>query len=286
MNRQVAIFFFGFLCLHGLVSAYSLDVNTSFESFRGMPDGSWNGNNGATIGVNGALSVYDCANVQLGGSYGVFDWDGRGNLVFANPKKTEQIGFLTVGASTSYCNWTGGLVYDRLFTSNFGIYCLDPAIGQLRFQLGYFLDCCDEVGVWGTYGLCTAKEFALGIPTRFRAIGQMNFFWRHQFDCCAETTCWIGMPYQDSLMFPDERAGNLILGFSFRVPLMEQLCLDGNGSYMQARKSPGVVQSRNYGFNVSVGLTYCFNGCERCYDSPYMSLANHSNFFVDTDFNQ
>lgn len=285
MKRQVAIFFFSFLCVSTLLTGYSLEVNTSLDHFRGLPDGSWNGNDGALVAANGSMPLFDCVNLQAGGSYGIYNWDGRNNLVFANPKKVEQVGFLTIGASSSLCEWTGALTYDRMFTKNFGIYALDPSIDQVRFQLGYSF-CFDEVGFWGTANLNTAKENALGIPTSFKAVGQLNLFWRHLFENCAQTTLWIGMPYQNSLMFPNKRAGNVILGLSFRVPLMERLFLDGNGSYMAPRKSSGSVQSRNYGYNICVGFTYCFTDGIECYESPYMSIANHSNFFVDTNVNQ
>ena len=274
-----------FLWIHSLLIGYSLELNTSYDYFRGIPDGSWNGNSGLLLAVNSDIPLFDCVGLQVGGSYGLYNWDGRGNLVFANPKTVEQIGFFTAGLSSSFCQWNGGIVYDRLFTEHFGLYNLDPSIDQLRFQVGYSL-CSDELGIWGTTALTTAHESALGIPTTFKAIGQMNLFWRHFFENCAQTALWIGMPYQNSLRFHHGRAGDFIAGFSFRVPLSEQLSLDGNGSYMAARSSPGVTQSRNYGSNICVGLTYWFTDDDLGCTSPYMSIANHSNFFVDTNVNQ
>ncbi|MDP1835415.1 MAG: hypothetical protein Q8K75_05740 [Chlamydiales bacterium] len=285
MKRPFAIFFFSFFLVHALVAGNSLEVNTSVDYFRGLPTGSWNGNHGALVAANAGYSLTECLDAQFGGSYGVYNWDGRGNLVFENPKETEQVGFLTGGASYLYGDWTAGLTYDRMYTKNFGIYALSPVIDQIRFQFGY-TRFCEEFGLWGTTSVNTSYETALGIPTNFKAIGQLNLFWRHQFDNCTHTKLWIGMPYQDSLMFPGERAGNVILGFSFRVPLCGQVFIDGNGSYMAARKAPGVVQSRNYGFNMCLGLTYCFDNGNWCYSTPYMSIANHSNFFVDTNINQ
>lgn len=271
--------------MKALLTAYSLEVNTSADYFRGMPDGSWSGNSGALIGVNAGIYVYDHANIQIGGSYGLYNWDGRGNLVFANDKLLEQVGFLTIGASSSHRDITAGLVYDRIFTNNFGIYALNPSFDQLRFQVGRTI-CCEEYGVWGTINLNTAHEDALGIPTTFKAIGQVNLYWRHAFENCASTMLWAGIPYQSSLMFPHKRAGNVILGFSFRTPLCDQLFLDGNGSYMAPRKSSsGTIQSRNYGYNLCLGLTYSFDDCSSC-DTPFLSIANHSNFFVDTNINQ
>ena len=282
MKKQVAIFFLSFLCIKALVVGYSLELNASYDYFRGIPEESWNGNTGALVGANSGINVFDCVGLQLGGSYGVYNWDGRGNVVFSNTKKVEQIGFVTAGASTSMCNWNAGIVYDRMFTDNFSIYSLSPSFDQLRFQVGYQF-CSDEVGVWGTSELSTAHKNALGLPVSYKAIGQMNVFWSHFFENCSQTTIWLGTPYQKSLMFPHGRAGNFIAGFSFRMPLTERLFLDGNGSYMVARTSHGVVQSCNYGSNICVGITYNFSDDGFCCESPYMPIANHSNFFVDTN---
>jgi hypothetical protein len=286
VKRLVAIFFFGMCRLSVLCADYCLELNASYDSFRGLPDGSWNGNYGAIIAANSAISLTDCIDLQLGGSYGLYNWDGRNNLVFADPKALQRVGFFTVGVSSSYDQWNGGITYDRMFSSHFGIYDLSPSIDQVRFQLGY--QCCfDELGFWATSPISTAHELALGIPTDFRAVQQFNFYWQHQYANCANTMVWLGIPYGDSLRYSgNTRAGNLILGFSFRVPLVESLFVDGNGSYMSARKASGSVQSRNYACNMCIGLTYCYNDAVEYYKSPFMSLANHSNFFVDTNLNQ
>lgn len=288
MKKQVATFLMSFLCVKTLVLGFGLEINTSYDYFRGLPDGSWNGNSGALIGANSSLCLYETVAVQLGGSYGIYNWDGRGNVVFANPKRVQEIGFVTAGLSSSFCNWNGGLVYDRLFANHFSIFALSPSIDQIRFQVGYNF-CSDELGIWGTHSLKTDHKLALGLPVSFKAIGQMNLFWSHFFENCAQTTLWIGMPYENSLMYSHQKAGNFIAGFSFKAPLTQQLYLEGNGSYMVARNAPGAIQSRNYISNLCLGLTYCFGDvdlCCECYESPYMPIANHSNFFVDINTNQ
>ncbi len=285
MNRLIATIFISFFGIQPLLGGYSLDLSTSYDHFRGIPDGSWNGNTGAVFAANGGMSLSDCIGVQAGGSYGLYNWDGRGNVVFANPQTSEQIGLVTAGVYGSFMNWTGGIVYDGMYTKNFSIFDVTSCMDQLRFQAGYVL-CGEEVGVWGTHYLKTAHKNVLGLPVSFRAINQLNLFWSHSFQNRAETTLWIGMPYRNSLMFPDERAGNFIAGFSFRAPLTNRLSLDGYGSYMSARHTNGFQQSCNYDSSISVGLTYSFGGgnCS-VFDRPYMSIANHSNFFVDTNVN-
>lgn len=285
MRKQLAIFLVNFFLTQVSLFGFNIEMNTSYDYFRGIPDGSWNGNNGALIGVNSNASLNDCIDLQVGGSYGLYNWDGRGNVVFKNPKAVQQIGFLTAGVSSTYGGWQGGIVYDRLFTRHFGIYDLSPSIDQLRFQGGYTF-CSEEVGLWGTLELTGSHKTALGIPVRFKTISQMNIFWKHFFENCAQTNLWIGLPYRNSLKFPHGKAGNFIAGFSFRVPLLACLFIDGNGSYMLARSSHGVEQSRNYGANASIGITYVFGNAKWGCKLPYMPVANHSNFFVDSNVNE
>ena len=96
MRHRVATFFFSLFWIPFSLTGLALEWNSSYDYFRGMPDGSWNGNNGALIAVNSGLNLLDYANLQAGASYGLYDWDGRGNVVFANPKVVEQIAFLDV----------------------------------------------------------------------------------------------------------------------------------------------------------------------------------------------
>lgn len=282
MKRQLATFLICFF-LTGNLLAFNFELNSSYDYFRDMPDGSWNGNNGALIGVNSDIPLSDSVSLQLGGSYGLYNWDGRNNVVFKNANVVEQIGFLTAGVSSTCNRWKWGLVYDRLFARHFSIYDLSPSFDQLRFKTGYSF-CWNEFGLWGTFDLTRSHKSALGVPIAFKAIGQMNLFWKHIFANEAETMVWIGLPYRNSLMFPHSKAGDIISGFSLRAPLTECLMLDGNGSYMVARGSRGAIQSRNYHASICVGITYLFGrGCSK---PPYMPIANHSNFFVDTNVNQ
>ena len=283
MKRQVATLFVALLW-HTTLAALYLEVNASYDYFRGAPDGTWNGNNGALIALNGAIELTECADFQLGGSFGAYNWDGRGNLVFRNSKKVEEIGFLTTGLTFFRSPFTAGILYDHLFTSHFGLYNLSPSIDQLRFQAGYEF-CAEEVGIWGTTALNTSHKHALGVPIRFRAISQINLFWSHRFQNCAKTTLWIGLPYRKGLKPHHKTPGRAIAGFAVRVPLNDRLFIEGYGSYLWARSAHGVKQSRNYGASLALGITYAFFCPDPC-AGTYMPIANHSNFYVDTNANQ
>lgn len=266
------------------VSDLSLELNASYDYFRGLPDGTWNGNTGAFLMANAGACLFDRVGVQAGGSFGVYNWDGRGNLVFKNPKNVQLQSFVTAGLFSSFARFNGGLVYDRLFTQHFGIYDVNPSVDQLRFQGGYQF-CQEEVGFWGTAYLTTSHRKALGVPISFRAINQINLFWTHYFENMAKTTVWIGIPYTSSLIHHHKRAGEFVAGFSLRVPLRNCLFIDGIGSYMKAMRSHGVKQSRNYAANICIGITYMFGDVCCGYSNTYMPVANHSNFLVDTNLN-
>lgn len=286
MNRLIATVLINFFCLQSLLGTYSLDLGGSSDYFRGLPEGSWNGNNGLTLSANSGFCVYDTIGLQVGGSYGLYNGEGRENVRFASRTRVQQIGFVTAGAYRAFGNVNAGVVYDRLMTSRFSIFDVSPSLDQIRFQVGYAL-CNDEVGIWGTHHLATSHHRPLGLPLSFRAIDQLSLFWSHFYQGGAKTTVWVGMPYGNSLMFSKGKAGNVIVGFSFRALLIDRLFFDGYGSYMAPKDTHRLKRHRNYGASLSFGLTYCFNdGDCSSYNPPYMSLANHSNFFVDTNYNQ
>jgi len=285
MRKQFATLLITFFLIQTSLTALDLELNASYDYFRGLPEGSWNGNNGALIAVNFSETLCNGLGAQLGGSYGLYNWDGHENLVFRNPKKVEEQTFLTGGVYTSLRCFNAGLVYDRQHVKHLGIYDRTVSLNQLRFQLGYQF-CREEIGIWGTANLTTAHVTALGVPLRFQAISQLNFFWTHYFCNCASTTLWIGAPYKNSLRFHHRTAGEFIAGFAFRAPLTSCLFVDAHGMYMKARHLHSGLQSRNYAANICVGITYVFGGCCENYRGSYLPVANNSNFLIDTNINQ
>ena len=268
-------------------------MNISYDDFRGIPEGSWNGNTGGLIGANFGAIFFDFLGVQAGGSYGVYDWYGRGPAGPGLPNGVQQQGFVTGGIFSNpqyLCGFQAGLVVDWMFNKNLGVFALDPSIGQLRLQAGYFVYECNEIGLWGTIDLQTAHKSAFEIPVSFRAISQVNLFWRHIFESCAETVLWVGLPYRNGLMSHGKRAGQYIIGGSFNVPLTSCLSVEAHGVYMGPTKSYSSPRFQSYDANICVGITYAFgSGSNSCcainIAKPYMSIANNSNFLVDTSLN-
>lgn len=266
-------------------SLFSLDIefNASYDYFRSLPDGSWNGNQGGVVAANAGFDIADGLCGQLGGSFGLYNWDGRQNLVFTNPKSPQQQIFLTAGLSAFCEQWNIGVAYDRQFVKHLSIYDVSTSLDQIRFQGGYQF-CEEEVGLWGTTHLSRVHKDVIGIPISYRAISQLNAYWIHYFPNCASTTIWLGAPYQDGLRFRKHKPGVFIAGFAVRAPLTDHLFVDGHGSYMCARSTPGIRQSRNYAANINLGITYVWGDC--CYGATYMPLANNSNFLIDISTNQ
>lgn len=282
MKKLFSTFFIAAFCFN--LQAHNFELNTSYDYFRGLPDGSWNGNSGLFAAGNLGIDCYKYLGIQIGGSFGFYNWDGRDNLAFRNPKALQEQAFVTAGLFSSFCHLNVGLVYDRLFARHMSIFAVNTTFDQMRFQLGYSF-CSEEIGVWGTSHIVTATEEVLGIPISFKAISQLNVFWTHHFQNRACTTIWLGAPYRTSLFYPNRTAGIITTGFSLRAPLTNRLFIDAHGSYMRARNLPGSLQSRNYDAAICVGITYSFGGFKPCCRATYMPIANNSNFLIDTNIN-
>lgn len=261
-----------------------------YDHFRGPADGTWNGNAGAVVGANVGVSIWNGIGAQVGASYGVYDWNGRGPLGGRDSDSVQQQGFVTSGVfyKTPCCRgFMGGVVVDYMFNKNFGVFGLNPNIGQVRWQAGYLLCCKHEFGVWGAANINTTHKHAFEIPVRFRAINQVSLYYKHIFDNCAEAMVWAGIPYRRSLLISGKRSGNVLVGASFRAPLTSCLSVEGHGVYMSPQSNRYSHKFHNDAVNVSIGLTYAFgvgscDCCELWRAKPYFPVANNSNFLVDT----
>lgn len=264
-----------------------LDVSLGLDDFRGIYSGSWNDSFGALSALNIKVPIARAFSAQIAGSYGLYDWAGRGSTPFKNSKTYEQQGFITI--ATSYqtpdsSGWNAGLAYDWMLTKNFGEYAVDPAFDQVRGQLGYLFKGGNELGAWAAYGIQKDHKQSQNLPLIFRGISQANLFWSHYFKTHGYAMLWVGTPYRRGLLYKSGRPGRFIIGAQFSVPVTNSLSIEGHGSYMDPRKGSGVVPSRNYGANIYFGLTYSF-GKRRIAKTPYMTLANNTNFMADTNLN-
>jgi hypothetical protein len=264
-----------------------IDVTLALDDFRGIYSGSWNGSFGGVSAINLTIPLPHSFSAQVAGSYGLYDWAGRSSTPFKNSKTFQQQGFITIASSwqtPSSCGWNAGIAYDWMLNKNFGLFAVDPCFDQIRGQFGYAFKGGNELGLWGSYGICKAHKESRSIPLEFRGISQVNLFWSHTFKSHGYAMLWLGTPYRRGLRYDSGRAGRFIIGAQFSVPVTQSLSIEGHGSYMDPRDGSGVVPSKNYGADLYFGLTYSF-GKRKINQSPYMTLANNSNFMADTNQN-
>jgi hypothetical protein len=264
-----------------------IDVTLGLDDFRGIYTGSWNGSFGALSALNLTVPIARSFSTQIAGSYGLYDWAGRGSTPFKNSKTFQQQGFITV--ATSYqtphtSGWNAGLAYDWMLNKNFGEFAVGPDFDQVRGQLGYLFKGGNELGAWTAYGIQTDHKHSQNIPLKFRGISQVNLFWSHYFKTHGYAMLWVGTPYRRGLLYTSGRPGRFIIGAQFSIPVTNSLSIEGHGSYMDPRHGSGVVPSRNFGADIYFGITYSF-GKRRIAKSPYMTLANNTNFMADTNQN-
>ena len=95
---------------------------------------------------------------------------------------------------------------------------------------------------------------------------------------------WAGTPYRRGLLYTSGRPGDFVAGFQLSTPLNDHFSIEGHGVYMMPQGVSGQTPAQNYASNLSIGLTYSF-GKRKVQQSPYMTLANNSNFLADTNQN-
>lgn len=269
---------------------YTCEVGIGYDYFRSLPEGDWEGNTGALTSFNFCSSApylmdYGIA-AQIGASYGIYDWSGRGSSPSGRQTGAQQQVFITgaIFEKTPCCSGVNlGIAYDWMWNKNASVFALDSAISQLRFQGGYIFNQTDEWGLWATLDTQTAHKTSEGLPISFRAISQVNLYWKHLFENCAHTTIWAGLPYKKSLMYSNGRAGQYILGASFHTPLTRQLSIDGHASYMRGHSASGGQKQRTYAANIYIELKWAFGDIEELLVQPYMPIGNNSNFITDTN---
>jgi hypothetical protein len=291
------------------------------DSWRGVTNGTGPNNNGFVTGANGAaplpwLSEYGFG-AQFGGSYGVYDVDGKTvTSAAAVPTASTQQVFLTTGIfrrADSDIPLAFGFVHDWMLSTNLGQFGNSPTLGQWRAQVGYAMSARNEIGIWGSWRERGASKFVPvltagqpGVET-YSAIDQMDFFWHHKFgQYGGDGTFYVGIPDQHRLnqlpsnYFPAGSGGSLgtfIVGTNWLVPISDRLSMYANGMYMKPSAHAGTsvgpggaafASAQDY-WNVAFGLVFYPDHAARSSTvagrkwMPYMPVANNSSFMVDTN---
>ena len=137
------------------VRNWSISLTYGYETFRGVSDGNWQ-NNGLNTGFNfgtqlGQFSDLTGIGFQVGGSIGIYNWSGTDYRIMDDDEAQTQ-GFITTGffrKATAESPWDAAIVFDWMINNNFGVYNASPTLNQWRFHLGYDVNDCNEIGVWG-----------------------------------------------------------------------------------------------------------------------------------------
>ncbi len=278
------------------------------DSFRGITNGSYTGNNGVVTGFNlgGKLIENYGIGWQVGGSYGVYNFEGRTSPGSQLSSDTVQ-GFITVGLfrrADADHRFSWGVVHDWMYSNNFGTFGNSPTLAQFRGQAAWALSAWNQVGAWATIEdrYVTRATGALGTPVAYQAIDQGNVFWDHQYGAFGATSRFsVGVPLNNRLQqsasgFPVGGFGNTlgswIVSTNWNAPITTKLSLYANAMYMkpsahEGSNTAGAFAATQEFWNVSMGLAFSPGGNLRSKTiagrswMPYLPVANNSNFLVD-----
>ncbi|MEX0610563.1 MAG: DUF6666 family protein, partial [Pirellulales bacterium] len=274
---------------------------TGFDSWRGVADGSYQDNHGVHTGLNAGGPLWEDYGLgwQLGGSFGIYDWNGRLSSFDENDESSQQA-FVTAGLfrrAGESSRWSGGMVLDQMAANNFGVLSNEPYLLQLRYQLAFAFSTRNELGFWATNELNHDSQSPSGIPIVNRAVNQANIFWHHKYDVGADTWFYLGVPTNGRVGPPgffDEIApgadagtlGDFVFGGMLSAPFNDRLAAYGNFAYLNPTADP-VVAAEEESFNVSIGLAWYPGGNARSRTvagrtwMPYLPVANNGTFLID-----
>jgi hypothetical protein len=257
----------------------------SYASLGDSPIGGFGNSFGLVSGFNTAVGCGDSPiRGQFGATYGAYDFSGRGSGAEAQSLE-EQI-YVTAGVSKrsdvlagDYISW--GIVYDAFFTDNWGADSLELTVGQARGLVGFALNECNEIGVWGTATTDRDPQVITGRgAVNLRAMNQANAFWRRNYEFGGTTMLYGG------LMANNADVGDWVVGLNGRAPLSETVAMYANFNYVVPNVGAGVVGDTLDQWSVSFGLVFFLGGksvspnISGAQGLPLMPVANNGSFLI------
>jgi hypothetical protein len=272
---------------------YGLLGTLGFDSFKGISDENHESNFGVVTGVNFGAPLLGLADRgfgwQIGISYGIYDVDGRHET---DPARSQTQTFVTSGLfrkAHGDRRLSYGIVYDWMYNDRWGVMANSPTLGQWRGQIEYALSGCNAVGVWGCQrDRGSVQRTVTQLTVTDRALSQANVFWHHKFESGADSWLWLGVPERGRIdAVQGGSLGDWTLGANVQVPLSDRFALYGNASYMHPSAAAGTVAAAEQGYDVGMGVVWYFGRNavshainHKCW-TPYLPMANNSNFLVD-----
>jgi hypothetical protein len=252
-----------------------------FKSLGDSPIGGFNNSFGAVSGFNTGFALGDSRiRGQFGASYGAYDFKGRSAFGGEQSSLEEQV-FLTAGVykrsdvlDGDRISW--GVVYDALITDNYGVAADELELGQLRGIMGYAINECHELGVWGTVNMMEDTGSVFGTV---RPMKQVNTYWKQNWQYGATTSVYVGA-------MDNADIGDWVLGFTGRAPMSERVALYGGATYVAPSSATGAVGSVEEQWNVYAGLVFFPGGksVSRTVSGqaglPLLPVANNSSMLI------
>ncbi len=274
----------------------SVALLVGYDAWRGVQDDGWE-NNGVHAGANfgtrlGEFSDLTGIGMQAGGTVGVYNWSGTDYRLTGNNEAQVQ-GFITYGLfrkATEQAPWSATLVQDWMLNDNFGVFAQNPALSQLRAQVGYATSACNEFGVWGAWRVTDDTHNIFGVgPTTWRPLNQINAYWHHKWSRGGgDTWLAIGLPEQTRLA-DGGSLGDYIANALANLPLNDRVALYASVTYMHPSASAGPQGSEENAWNFTVGLAFYPGANARsstvagqCW-APQLPVASNGSFLVDTN---
>ena len=238
---------------------------------------------GVVTGMNTSFAIGDLRpRFQIGGSYGIYDFKGRDT---ASVSSSEQQTFITAGIykRSDICNCdriSWGLVYDHFFGHQWGLFANEVSLGQVRGIVGYALNECNEIGVWGTGNTNTDTSAPFITPPPIRAANQANTYWRHNWAFGGSTMAYAGVADKSNIQ-------NWLVGVLGTAPLSNNMSIYSNVTFALPSSGTGVVGSNELQWNIGAGLQYSFGGkaststVSGYTGLPLLPVANNGSFLID-----
>jgi len=262
----------------------NLSFFATVEGFKGPVDlGDMNGNFGTRLGLNWGHPLCEDygLGIQIGTAITIADFRGT---EFTGDNDERYQSFTTIGLfQRRDCGLNLGFAYDFLHDD----YYHDMDMQQWRLQIGYELDCEDEIGLWvarGTRGdsgrVFTANPLpppAVLIGTEHRdPMTQGNIFWTRNWEGGNTTTLWLGLA---------EEHGEFVFGGDFHVPLTNKCALVGEAAFISPSGDSFPAAASEEIWSLSMGIAiYPSRGARHIAHSAYaplMPVASNATFAVD-----
>ncbi|MDX1947859.1 MAG: DUF6666 family protein [Pirellulaceae bacterium] len=258
----------------------NLQIFGGMEGFTGPLNRGTSGSFGFYEGFNHAVPLCRtgfCG--QFGAAWTQSNFDGS----VLTTEERQQV-FLTAGIFRRV-DWglQGGLVFDYLHDE--WDYELD--IGQLRGEIGWRTDPCNEFGFWFTTGVSDSSTSLRQIvdigdgltrivsrQTTVEANDLYAFYFRRHLQCGGDARLFAGFSGNNQGLF----------GGDATVPLNPCLSLQASATYVTS-SNEGVYENRGYldeTWNVAVGLVWTPfarpGNCCPNYCRPLFNVANNGSF--------